>query len=192
MRRAFTAFNKWWLAYEYKHTTLAVLAIIVFVFLIDSALIVGVVHALDEIGYASGLIAGALSVSFFTAVPALVLIFDLAQQFDPLILALLVAIGSVVGDWLILKFYEERIFTELAPLIDKLKIRKLKASLERRSTRWILVVTGAFIISSPLPDEVGLALMGISRSNRWAVLAICFVLNLIGAWFIILAMQALA
>jgi len=191
MRRAFTALNKWWLAYEYKHTTLAVLAIVLFVFLIDSALIVGAVHTLDDIGYFSGLVAGAFSVSFFTAVPALVLILDLAQQFDAFTLALLVALGSVVGDWLILKFYEERIFTELAPLIDKFNIRRLKESLERPATRWILVVAGAFVISSPLPDEVGLALMGISRSNRWAVLAICFVLNLIGAWLIILAAQAL-
>ena len=191
MRQALSKFNRWWLAYEYKHTTLAALAILAFVFLIDSALIVGVVYALDEIGYVSGLIAGALSVSFFTAVPALVLIFDLAQKFDPLLLALIVATGSVVGDWLILKFYEERIFTELGPLINKLRLRRIKQSLERPSTRWILVVVGAFFISSPLPDEVGLALMGISRSNRFAVLAVCFVLNFIGAWLIILAARAL-
>jgi len=191
MRQALSKFNQWWLAYEFKHTTFAVLAILVFVFLIDSALIIGVVHSLDEFGYASGLIAGALSVSFFTTVPALVLIFDLAQKFDALTLALLVALGSVLGDWLILKFYEERIFTELGPMIEKLKLKRLKASLEQPSTRWILVVIGAFIISSPLPDEVGLALMGISRSNRWAVLGVCFVLNLIGAWLIILAAQTL-
>lgn len=191
MRPAFTRVNEWWLRYEYKHTTLALLAIALFVFIIDSALIVGVVHALDEIGYVSGLIAGALSVSFFTAVPALVLIVDLAQQFDALLLALLIATGSVLGDWLIIKFFEERIFTELAPLIDKLRLRHIKKALERPATRWILVLVGAFFISSPLPDEVGLALMGISRSNRWVVLSICFVLNFVGALLLILALQAL-
>lgn len=186
-----TRMNRWWLRYEYKHTTLAICAMVLFVVLIDSALLVSVARFFDEWGYASGIVAGFLSVSFFTAAPALVLLLELAQRLDPFLLSFLVAVGSVFGDWLIIKFFEERIFTELQPIFRKLKLHKIKHHLDRPATKWMLVLLGALFVSSPLPDEVGLALMGVSRSNRAAVLAICFVLNMIGAFIIISAAQAL-
>lgn len=190
MSRVLKKINAWWLEYEYKHTTLALLALVLFVLLIDSALVVSVIHTIDEFGYVSGLLAGALSVSFFTAAPALVLLVDLAQFSDPLLLAVLVALGSVVGDWLIIKFFEERIFTELGPAIEKLKLRRIKRALERPYGKWVLVLIGAVFVSSPLPDEVGLALMGVSKANRLFVLSICFLLNFIGAFIVILAAKA--
>jgi membrane protein YqaA with SNARE-associated domain len=187
MARAFKRLNTWWLAYEYKHTTLALTALVLFVLLIDSALLVSVIRVVDEFGYVSGLLAGALSVSFFTAAPALVLTVELAQHLNPFLLAFLVAIGSVAGDWLIIKFFEERIFTELAPVIKKLKLRRIKQALSRPYGKWVLVVIGAAVVSSPLPDEVGLALMGVGHHKRYIVLTICFVLNFIGAFLVISA-----
>lgn len=184
-------FNQWWLAYEYKHTTVAILTLLLFVFLIDSALLVSLFRVLDSAGYASGLVTGFLSVSFFTAAPALVLVVELAQHLNPFLLALLVAIGSVVGDWLILKFFEERIFAELKPIFTKWRLPQLKNRLNKPSTRWILVVAGALFVGSPLPDEIGLALMGISHQNRFVILSICFVLNFVGALMVIMAANAL-
>lgn len=182
--------NEWWLDYEYKHTTLALLALLLFVFLIDSALLVSVIHTIDEFGYVSGLAAGVLLVSFFTAAPALVLLIDLSQFHDPLLLAVLVAMGSVVGDWLIIKFFEDRVFTELRPAIEKLRLRRIKRALEKPYGKWILVFIGAIFVSTPLPDEVGLALMGVSKANRFFVLLLCFLLNFIGAFIVILAAKA--
>jgi hypothetical protein len=190
MSRVLKKLNAWWLEYEYKHTTLALLALVLFVLVIDSALIVSVIHTIDEFGYASGLLAGALSVSFFTAAPALILLIDLAQFLNPLLLAVLVATGSVIGDWLIIKFFEERIFTELGPAIEKLKLRRLKQALSRPYGKWVLVLIGAIFVSSPLPDEVGLALMGVSKANRLFVLLLCFFLNFVGAFIVILATKA--
>lgn len=187
----FKKLNTWWLAYEYKHTTLAVFALAAFVLLVDSALFVALFRTLDNAGYASGVIAGLFSVSFFTAAPALLLVIELAQHLNPLLLALLIAVGSVLGDWLIIKFFEERIFAELRPMFTKWRLPQLKRRLDTPSTRWILALAGAIFISSPLPDEIGLALMGISRYNRVKILVICFVLNLVGAYTVILAANAL-
>lgn len=183
--------NTWWLNYEYKHTTLAVLGLALFVLLVDSALFITVFRTLDSAGYVSGFIAGLFSVSFFTAAPALLLVIELAQHLDPLLLALLMALGSALGDWLILKFFEERIFTELRPLFIKWRLPRLKRRLDRPATRWILVLGGALFISTPLPDEIGLALMGISRYNRVKILIICFALNFAGAYAVIVAASAL-
>lgn len=183
--------NTWWLAYEYKHTTLAVLAILLFVLLANSAALVALFGFLGNLGYMSGFIAGVFSVSFFTAVPALVLLIELAQTLNPFLLALAVGLGSVFGDWIILKFYEEKIFTELKPLLKKARLHRLQVILRRRSTSWILLLIGTFIISSPLPDEVGLMLLGISHFKQWAILIICFMLNFIGALLVIFTAEAL-
>lgn len=192
MRHLAKRLNSWWLAYEYKHTTLAIIAIIAFVVLVDATLLATAVRALDGSGVIGAVLAGLFSVSFFTAAPALVVIIDLTHHLDPLLLAFLVALGSMLGDWLLLKFFEEKIFEELKPIARKLNLHNAKRWLSKPATKWILIVTGGLIISSPLPEEAGLALMGITHYNRFVILTICFVLNMIGALLLVGAVSILA
>lgn len=191
-RKRSSRLNRWWLRYEYKHTTLAVLAIILFVLLIDSALLAGLFTFLEAQGYLGGFIAGLLSVSFFTAVPAVVLIVDLALELDPIMLAFVAAVGSALGDWLVLHFYEEKVFHELKPVFKRTGLSRAFKALNRRSTRWILLLLGTFIISTPLPDELGLGLMGIAHYKRLLLVGICFILNFVGILTIIMAARWVA
>lgn len=186
--------NKWWLRYEYKHTTLAILAIVLFLLLVDSVLVAAVFGLLERLDYLGGFIAGLLSVSFFTAVPAVVLMVDVALHADlnPFVLAFVIATGSTVGDWLVLTFYEEKIFHELRPLFRKLGLHHVGRLFKTRYTSWILTILGAFIIISPLPDEVGVGLMGIAHFKRMAVVGVCFMLNLLGALVVVLAARTLS
>lgn len=177
----------WWLRYEYKHTTLAVLIIALFIVLLDSALLAATFGVLEGLGYVGGFIAGVLSVSFFTAAPALVLLVALAPELNPLTLAIAAAAGSAAGDWLILFFFQEKIFHELKPLIEKTGLTRAFKALDRPATSWILVTAGAIIISTPLPDEIGLSMMGISRLKRLYLLILCFILNGLGLWALIMA-----
>jgi hypothetical protein len=182
--------NRWWLNYEYKHTTAAVVALALFVFLLDSALLTSVFKFLEGFGYAGGLIAGILSASFFTAAPALVLIIDLAHQLDPLPLAVIVGVGASLGDMVILLFFEERIFHELKPVYLRLRGKhRGRPRKPRRSAPLLLL--GTLFISSPLPDEIGLGLLGISHFPKIVILVICLGLNVLGAAIIILAARAL-
>jgi hypothetical protein len=183
--------NKLWLAYEYKHTTAAVIAIALFVFLLDSALLASVFKYLESLGFLGGLLAGMLSASLFTAAPALVLIIDLAPQLDPLFLALIVGVGAALGDMIILLFFEERIFHELKPVYLRLRGRNRGRPRKPRRSAALLLL-GTFFITSPLPDEVGLGLLGISHFPKVVILVICLGLNVLGAALIILAARALA
>lgn len=189
-RRNLHRLNNWWLHYEYKHTTLAILAIILFILLLDSALLAGVFGFVQSLGYVGGVVAGMLSVSFFTTLPAVVVIVSLAPQLDPFLLALAATVGSTLGDWLLLRFYEERVFHELRPLLRRLKLKVMMRLLRHRYTSWILFLFGAFFIASPLPDEIGIGLMGISHFKRPVIVAVCFVLNGIGTLLLILAVRA--
>ncbi|HET9412461.1 MAG TPA: hypothetical protein VFO38_06540 [Candidatus Saccharimonadales bacterium] len=192
-RRTFWArLNRWWLRYEYKHTTLAVMAVILFVSLFDSALLGTAFSYLQGLGYIGGFLAGVLSTTFFTAVPAVVLIVELATAgHDPLFLALIVGLGSAAGDMLLLVFFEEKIFYELRPIFKRLRLSFLLHDKRKRASVSKLLA-GALIIMTPLPDEIGLGLLGISRFPKAFIFVICLALNTLGAALVILAVRAVA
>lgn len=183
--------NKWWLGYEYKHSTLAVLVIVLFILLLDSVILSTFFNTVESWGYVGGFVAGLLSVSFFTAAPAVILIIDLSTKYEPYLLALTIALGATIGDWIALKFYDEKVFTELRPLFKKFRVPGFVRLMRHRFTSWILFLAGAFIIATPIPDEVGLSLMGISNFKRRYILFICFLLNILGTLTLILAARAL-
>lgn len=188
----FARLNRRWLAYEYKHTTAAVVSVLLFVLLFDTAFMSSVFLYLNSLDYLGGLIAGALSASFITAAPALVLIVGLAQNLDPLALALIVGLGSAIGDMVLLLFFEERIFQELAPLGRRLKLKRLvrRSAGKRKRMSAPLLLAGAAVIMTPLPDEVGLGLLGISHFPKTFIFVLCLALNTLGAALLITAARA--
>jgi hypothetical protein len=181
-----------WRRYQYKHTTLAVLTLILFILLLDSALLAGVFAFLGDLGYLGGLLAGVLWVSFFTAVPAVVLVIELAGKLEPHWLALTVSTGATIGDWLILTTFEDGITKEWRPLTKRLGLRKFMKFVRRKYTSWILFLVGAVIVATPFPDEVGISLMGVSHLKRSYIILMCFLLNAIGVLAIVLAVNAIA
>lgn len=182
--------NEWWLRYEYKHTTLFILWLMLFVVFFDSAIISGLLRSVEGLGYVGAGIAGVLSVSFFTAAPAAIALIGLADRLDPIALAIVAGAGAMVGDWLLLQFFEERIFHELKPIFIKLHIHHLLMVLQHKATRWILLVLGAFVIMTPLPDEIGIGLLGISHVKPTYLLMVTFVLNTLGLLALVAIVRA--
>lgn len=172
--------NRWWLRYEYKHTSLALLFIVIFTLLVDSAIVAALLGFIEGLGYIGAFIAGVLSVSFFTAVPAIVLLVSMADGLDPFALAVVAGGGAMVGDWLLLMLFQERIADELRPLIHRFKLKAIAKKLRRKYTKWVLFVVGAVSVMTPSPDELGIALLGISHFRRSYLLVVCFVLDTIG------------
>ncbi|HKX73411.1 MAG TPA: hypothetical protein VJM32_05325 [Candidatus Saccharimonadales bacterium] len=184
--------NRRVLAYEYKHTTAAVLSVLFFVLVFDTAFMSSIFSYLNSLDYLGGLIAGALSATFITAAPALVLIVGLAQHLDSLALALIVGLGSAIGDMILLLFFEERIFQELAPLGRRLKLKRFisRRAGKRKRMSAPLLLAGAFVIMTPLPDEIGLGLLGISHFPKVFIFVLCLALNTLGASLLIMAARA--
>lgn len=183
--------NQLWLRNEYKHTTIAVLIAVAFIALIDSTVVAGLLSLVKQLGYLGVFIAGLLSVSFFTTAPAIVMLVDLANEFDPIALAIVAGSGAMVGDWILMMFFEDRVIKELRPLLRKLHVHEMVARLRYRYTSWILVTAGAISLATPIPDEIGVALLGISHFNKAYLLGICFVLNTVGILAIVLTARAL-
>jgi hypothetical protein len=56
---------------------------------------------------------------------------------------------------------------------------------------WAMLVAGAIIIASPLPDELGVALMGIGEIRPRVFLPLSFAMNTLGIVIVGLAAQGI-
>ena len=178
-------FSRRWRVYEYKHSTLAVAAIVLFVLTLDTAMVRALLSSINTLGLAGVFIAGVLFVSFFTAAPAVVLLASAADNYSPLTIATVAGLGSLIGDWVILKIFEERVAYELIPLARKFGIMPIIRLLKRKIFRPVALALGAVFIATPLPDELGIALLGLSHLKIYKLLAVAFVLNTAGIYALI-------
>lgn len=174
-----------WQRWEYKHTTAVIVALVVFILLLDTSLLTTVIGVVGQLGYVGVFLAGVLFVSLFTAVPAVVLLLGFSDL-NVLMVATVAGLGAMVGDYLILKYVERDIAYELKPLAFRFGIPQTIAYLQgRRSTIGLVRLVGALIIASPLPDEIGIGLLGLGKLNRTSFLAVCFALNVAGVLLVI-------
>lgn len=180
-----------WQRWEYKHTTGLIAALFIFILLLDTSFMAVIFDFVSRLGYLGVFIAGILFVSLFTAVPAVALLVSFSE-FNPVLVALMAGLGSMIGDYLILKFAEDKVAYELKPIAFKFGIPQTIAYMQgRKPTLGLIRLIGALIIASPLPDEIGVGLLGLGRLNKVSFLIICYALNAGGILAILLSARAL-
>jgi hypothetical protein len=173
------------IAYEYKHTTSALLLIVAFVMVLDTAIVRSFLDNILALQYIGIFLSGVLFVSFFTAAPAVVLLVEFGSSYNPIVVALIGGFGAMIGDWLILRTVEDKIGKELVPVAKKLKLMQFINLLHKKSFAGITQTIGAIIVASPLPDEAGLALLGLSHISTKKLLFITYLLNTVGILLIV-------
>lgn len=183
--------SKWWRRYEYKHTTLAILSVVGFVLVLDTAVVQGLLLAIEEAGPIGIFLTGILFVSFFTAAPATIILVNIAHYHNPVYIALIAGLGSVFGDWLILQFFEEQIGYELKPLAKKYGIMPIIRQMRTKRFRPMAVIIAMFLIATPSPDEAGLALLGLTKTPMRKLLPVIYLLNAGGILLLVLGVRAL-
>lgn len=142
---------------------------------------------LGNYGYLSAILAGALFVSTFTIATGALILMTLAKTLSPIELILLAGVGAVLGDLLIFRFVKDEVEDNIAPIYDKITGTHLKKILHTKYFGWTLPVIGAFIIISPLPDELGISLLGISEIKTENFLVIAWVSHTIGMFLLVSA-----
>lgn len=185
-----SSIERWWRRYEYRHTTLALLALAAFIIALDSALIQGMLLSFRELGSFGIFLAGILFVSFFTVGPATIILISIAPDYNPFLLSLIAGVGTVIGDWLILKFFEEQVAYELRPLAKKYGVLPIIRQMKTRKFRPFAVIVGMLFIASPGPDEVGLGLLGLNHTPAKILLPMLFLLNAGGILLLVLGARA--
>ena len=120
-------------------------------------------------------------------IPLFGCVFHLADKLNGFEIALLAGLGAMMGDYLIFRFMKDRVFKELGPLFVKYGRRYFKIFYKSPYFGWLLPAVGAFIIASPLPDEAGVSILGLSKIKRWQFFAIALTLNAIGIFLVVSA-----
>lgn len=136
-------------------------------------------------GALASFIAGVFFTSIFTTAPAIAALGEISLVNGILPTALVGAIGSLTGDLIIFRFVKDRFSEDVRELLGHRSIwRRVHLLFRRRFFRWITFLIGGLILASPLPDELGVAVLGMSRMNSRYFAALSLIFNFIGIYVI--------
>ena len=144
----------------------------------------------ESIVWAS-LVAGLFFTSLITTAPAIAVLGELSTQANLFLVAMVGALGAVAGDYLIFAFVRDRVSQDASYLLRGPRFRRMFHIFSQPHFRRVLPIVGAIIIASPLPDELGLALLGLARIDRRYFFAISYSMNFLGIVLIGLAARSL-
>jgi len=173
--------------WRYWNSTLLVLSVTAFIFLARTPSISNAISQIGSLGYIGSFITGVMFVSTFTAVPATFVLFEMADKLNPVMVAIFAGFGAMVGDYLIFRFFQDKVFDELKPIFTKLSYPAVRTLFKTPYFAWLLPVIGAVMIASPLPDEVGIGMLGLSKIKKWQFLAVTYLLNVVGIFLVVTA-----
>ena len=164
----------------YTHVLVLTLSVVVALFLVQSSAVHRLLEVSRELQIVSAFLAGVFFTSVFTVIPATAALFVLGEESHALWLALIAAFGSVGSDTFILKFIENDILSDARLFVRSKTRATFRHILQKKLFRLPLTLLGALIIASPLPDELGIALLDIAKIKMKSFYLISFALNLLG------------
>jgi len=133
------------------------------------------------LAYLGAILAGFLFSSTFTASIGGALLYSLGRHLHFVEIALLGALGSVLCDLIIFRFVRSDIMDELDDfLTEYFRLEYFKRMLRTQYFKWTLPVIGAVLVASPLPDEIGVSLMGLSQMSQRKFIFVSYLLNFFG------------
>lgn len=174
-----------WKKWRFKNTFLLMLSLVLFFYLAETPLISNLLSEVGNYGYIGAFIAGVFFVSTFTVAPASVILFNIADKLNPIEVSIFAGLGAMLGDYIIFKFMKDKVFYEILPLLKKLHTPRIRMLFRSPYFVWAFPILGALVIASPLPDEVGVSMMGLSRISKWKFLLITFILNAAGILLVV-------
>lgn len=168
-----------------------ILSILIAVILAKTGALESLITSTQEVRFIGSFIAGILFVSVFTAAPATVALGEIAQSNSIITVALIGGLGALVGDLIIFRFVRDRVSQHFSYLVKISKTERLVAVFRLKLFRWIIPFIGALIVASPLPDEIGLAMLGLSKIKTSVFILLSFLLNAVGILIIGLIAKSL-
>lgn len=177
----------YWQHWKYKHLTFFFISIIFVAFLSAFESFHQTLVRLGDYGYIGAFVAGILFVSTYTVSIGALILLILAETLHPVEVALIAGLGAVIGDYTIFTIIKDNLIDEMTDIYKRFGGKHLSHVLHTPYFSWSLPVIGAFIIASPLPDELGVGLMGIARMKTYKFLLLSFVLNSVGIFLVVSA-----
>jgi hypothetical protein len=179
---------KRWHRYQYKNLTYVLVGIIFACILFKiEAFHLFLLH-LGSWGYVGAFIGGILFVSTFTVATGSIVLLILAEKLSIIEMGLIAGLGGAIGDLIIFHFIRNKgLIDEIKHFFQYLGGDRISHLLQTKYFTWTLPVMGALIIASPLPDELGVSLMGISKMKTYQFIILSYMLDTLGIMLILSA-----
>ena len=176
--------SKW----KYKNLTIVFISVVVALLLSRVEAFHSFLLHLGSLGYVGAFIAGMFFVSTFTVTTSALVLLILAESLSPLEIGLIAGLGAVFGDIIIFHLVKDNLSNEINDIYEKIDGKKhFRKLLHTKYFNWVLPVVGSIIIASPLPDELGVSLMGISKMSTFKFILISYLLNSVGIFLVVTA-----
>src|SRR3989344_2028688 len=158
-----------------------VLSVLVAVLLVRMDVLASLLISTAEMRVLGAFIAGMFFTSIFTTAPAIAALAEISFLQGMFATALFGAMGSVVGDLIIFRFIRDRFSEHVSEIVTHQNVwRRFHLLFKRRFFRWITFFVGGFILASPLPDELGIAVLGFSKMRVKYFAILSFIFNFFG------------
>lgn len=159
-------------------------SVIFAVLMVHSGFIEGFIASIRQVGFLGSFVAGLFFTSLFTIAPASIALAKISMTTPPLLVAFWGALGAMIGDLILFLFIRDSLAEDIVELIKSPQYHRIISVFHLRIFRWLIPFFGALLIVSPLPDELGLAMMGFSKIKTRVILPLTFVLNFLGVLLI--------
>lgn len=147
-----------------------------------------IVNFSRSFGLLSVFVAGMMFASTFTITIGGLILLNLSSVIAPFPLISFAILGAVLTDIIIFKLINHSVTDQVLPVFAKVNHKShLYKLLHTPYFSWTLSILGILIIASPLPDELGISLLGLSQIRPGRFFLITFLSHTIGISSLILA-----
>ena len=136
-------------------------------------------------GIIASFIAGVFFTSMFTIAPASVVLAHLIGTMPIPTLVISGALGALCGDLMLFFFIRDRFTDDLKHSFKPSFVKHVVHSFHFGFLKWLSPILGAAVIVSPLPDEVGLTLMGLTKTRVVVLIPISFSMNILAIYLLV-------
>ncbi|MDO8430729.1 MAG: hypothetical protein Q7S72_01960 [Candidatus Taylorbacteria bacterium] len=130
-------------------------------------------------------LAGIFFTSIFTLAPSSITLVHIAQDSPVGSVVFWGGLGAMFGDLILFLFIKDRFAEDMKKFLKPYHLAYFLKSLHFGFMRWLSPVIGALIIASPLPDEFGITLLGMSKMKATVLMPIAFIMNMLGIYLLI-------
>lgn len=167
------------------------LGLAVSVWIVRSDVIASAIAGMGDYREVGVFAAGAFFTSILTTAPAIAALSEFALYMPAWQVALFGAMGSVVGDILIFRFVRSNLTARIVRAGFSPGIRLIGRAIAAGPLWWLGPLAGGIVIASPLPDELGLLMMGLSHIRTGTFIVLSFAANAVGIYAIVTLAQGL-
>ena len=164
-----------------QDAVIIITSILIAVFLAKTQILAKILASTQGLEIIGSFLAGTFFTSIFTTAPAIVVLGEIAKTNSIFLTAFLGGFGALVGDLVIFWFIRDRLSEHLTHLVsNKGCMTRLKILTKFRFFKWLTFLVAGLIIASPLPDELGISLLGFSKTRTSLFIPLSFAFNFLG------------